>query len=98
MELETVNNDITSENDVLTLCSIPESININEIKEKISKYMESRIDYYRRKNRPPFIEDEFGEYFTAISSDGFEIGGGHCGMDVRTKNNEGIDVTWIYIL
>jgi hypothetical protein len=49
MELETVNNDITSENDVLTLCSIPESININEIKEKISKYMESRIDYYRCK-------------------------------------------------
>jgi hypothetical protein len=95
MELETFNNDITSENDVLTLCSIPESININEIKEKISKYMESRIDYYRCKNRPPFIEDEFGEYFTAISSDGFEIGGGHCGMDIRTKNNEGIDVTCI---
>jgi hypothetical protein len=95
MELETVNNDITSENYVLTLCSIPESIKVDEIKEKISKYMESRIEYYCCKNRPPFIEDEFGEYFTAISSDGFEIGGGNCGMDVITKNNEGIDVTCI---
>lgn len=100
MEQETVSynivdENIINENNVLTLCSIPESIRVNEIKEKISNYMESRIEYYRCKNRPPFVEDEFGEYFTAISSDGREIGGGNCGMDVITKNDEGIDVTCI---
>jgi hypothetical protein len=101
MEEEVIGNDtdmnmnIIYENNVLTLCSIPESIDIDKIKEKLSNYMESRIEYYRCKNRPPFIEDEFGEYFTAMSSDGCEIGGGNCGMDVITKNNEGIDVTCI---
>lgn len=82
-------------NNVLTLCAIPESININIIKEKISNYMESRIEYYQYKNRPPYVEDEFSEYFTAISSNGCEIGGGNSGMDVRTEQNEGIDVTCI---
>jgi len=97
MERENISNNVDAldENNVLTLCPIPESINIDKIKENISNYMESRLEYYRCKNRPPFVEDEFGEYFTAISCDGYEIGAGNCGMDVITKNNEGIDVTCI---
>lgn len=90
-----INENIIDENNVLTLCPIPEFINVNKIKEKIFEYIEFRIEFYRSKNRPLFVEDEFGEYFIAISSDGCEIGGGNCGMDVITKNNEGIDATCI---
>lgn len=85
-----------SEHDnVLTLCPPPESINIDTLKESISNYMGPRIEYYKDKKRAPFIEDELSEYFVAKASDGKEIGGGHCAMDVRTKENEGIDVTCI---
>jgi hypothetical protein len=76
---------------VLTLCPIPKSINIDKIKEDTSNYMVSRINYYKHKGRSPYLEDEFSEYFTANASDGSEIGNGHCGMDVKTKHNEGID-------
>ena len=89
--MEQTFNSNNNENNVLTLCPIPESINISEIEENIRNYMEPRIAYYRDKNRSPYVEDEFSEYFTAKSSGGCEIGGGHCGMDVRTRNNEGID-------
>lgn len=78
-------------NNVLTLCPIPESINIDEIKEKFTNYMDPRKEYYKDKHRAPYVEDEFSEYFTARASGGCEIGGGHCAMDVKTKNNEGID-------
>jgi hypothetical protein len=76
---------------VLTLCPIPESINIDKIKEKMFNYMDSRAEFYKYLNRTPYVEDEFSEYLTAISSDGSVIGGGHCAMDVETKNSEGID-------
>lgn len=79
-------------NEVLEHCKIPDSINIEEIKSNISKYMASRAEYYRKKNRAPFIEDEFSEYYVAGASKGIEIGGGNCSMDVITQNNEGIDV------
>ena len=80
---------ITSE--VLELCSLPESFNINQMKEHINNYMASRVQYYREKKRAPFIEDEFSEYYTAKTTNGIEIGGGSCAMDVQTKDNEGID-------
>lgn len=76
---------------VLSLCNIPESLNIEEMKVKIKAYMASREQYYREKNRAPFVEDEFAEYFTAKTTGGTEIGSGSCGMDVKTKNGEGID-------
>ena len=38
---------ITSE--VLELCSLPESFNINQMKEHINNYMASRVQYYREK-------------------------------------------------
>lgn len=89
--LEPLLNKLHIDNNVLTLCPIPESIDIDKIKEEISNYMEPRKKYYQYKNRSPYVEDEFSEYFTAISSGGYEIGAGHCGMDIVTKNNEGID-------
>ena len=76
---------------VLTLSPIPKSINIDQIKKDVEDYMKHRREYYIRKNRCPFIEDEFSEDFTAKASGGCEIGAGHCGMDVKTKNDEGID-------
>lgn len=76
---------------VLTLCPLPESLNIDMIKEDITKYMIPREEYYKYKNRSPYVEDEFSEYFTARASGGYEIGSGHCGMDVKTKYDEGID-------
>jgi hypothetical protein len=77
--------------EVLELCKIPESLDIQLMIENIAKYMDSRAQYYREKKRSPFVEDEFSEYFTAKSTGGSEIGGGSCAMDVQTKNNEGID-------
>jgi len=78
-------------NNVLNLCPIPKSIDINLIQQKVSDYILPRIEYYKIKDKSPFIEDEFSEYFTALASDGIEIGGGHCGMDVKTNINEGVD-------
>ena len=88
---EIVCDDESAESNVLTLCPFPESINIEAIKEMVNVYMGPRVEYYKNKNRAPYIEDEFSEYFTAIASGGEEIGGGHCGTDVKTKDNEGID-------
>jgi hypothetical protein len=86
-----VDKNLKEETNVLTLCPIPGSINIDKIKEEITNYMAPRKPFYESTKRSPYIEDEFSEYFTAMSSGGYEIGRGHCGMDVKTKNNEGID-------
>jgi hypothetical protein len=85
------NNVESKSSSVLSLCPFPESFNKDIMIEDIKKYMKPRKEYYKYKNRAPYIEDEFSEYFTARASGGCEIGGGHCGMDVKTKNNEGID-------
>jgi hypothetical protein len=77
--------------EVLTLCRLPDSIDIAKMKENVSGYMESRKAYYKKKNRAPFIEDEFSEFYTADVTSGEEIGGGSCGMDVKTSMHEGID-------
>jgi hypothetical protein len=76
---------------VLELCKIPDSLNIEQMKELIKGYMEPRTEFYRSTHRPCLYEDEFSEYHTAISTGGITIGGGSCGMDVKTRMNEGID-------
>jgi hypothetical protein len=76
---------------VLEPCKIPNSLNIEQMKDLIKKYMEPRTEYYRSKQRAPYVEDEFSEYYTAITTKGIEIGGGSCGMDVKTGLGEGID-------
>jgi len=80
---------------VLELCKLPDSINVSQITELLNDYMKSRVSFYRETNRPPFIEDDFSEYFTAKSSNGCLIGGGNCAMDVKTSFNEGIDVACV---
>jgi hypothetical protein len=76
---------------VLTPCELPKSVDIDLLTKDVGEYMSSRVAYYRKKNRSPFIEDEFSEYFTAKATKGTEIGGGSCAMDVKTGNSEGID-------
>lgn len=90
-DLEIINN-LSINNDVLILSPMPKSINIDKIKEHITNYMEPRIKFYQDKNRSPYIEDEFSEYFTALASNGYQISSGNCAMDIITSNNEGIDV------
>jgi hypothetical protein len=91
-EVKNNKNTLMKINNVLTLCKIPESINIIQIKEQINEYMKSRIEFYKTTQRSLFIEDEFSEYFIAVATNGIVIGKGHCGMDVKTYKNEGIDV------
>ena len=80
---------------VLELCPIPESVNIDQMKEHINKYMPSRLPMYRATKRILYVEDEFSEYWVSECTNGNMIGGGSCAMDVTTQNNEGIDATCI---
>jgi hypothetical protein len=83
--------------DVLEMCKMPPSVDIQQMENFIQSYMQPRVLYYKEKKRPPFIEDEFSEYFTAKCSGGTEIGGGSCAMDVKTKDNEGIDAMCVIL-
>lgn len=85
--------EISDDNYVLSLCPIPETVNKEKLKEYVSKDIESRIEYYEDTKKNLTIEDHFSEWCLAKSTDGVQIGGGHCAMDVKTKNNEGIDAT-----
>ena len=76
---------------VLEICKIPNSLNVEQMKELIKEYMEGRKKFYQSTNRPCMYEDEFSEYHTAICTRGKTIGGGSCGMDVKTGMSEGID-------
>ena len=80
-DLEIINN-LSINNDVLILSPMPKSINIDKIKEHITNYMEPRIKFYQDKNRSPYIEDEFSEYFTALASNGYQISSGNCAMKI----------------
>jgi hypothetical protein len=77
---------------VLEICPIPESIDINYIKDNVKEYMKCRKTFYIETGRNPYIEDEFSEYWIEKASKGKQIGKGNCGMDVKTNKNEGIDV------
>ena len=83
-------NEYKNTSNVLTLCPIPEFIDIETVKAYIENYMRPRLPFYNDTERPLYIEDEFSEYFTAKASNGKVIGGGHCAMDVKSENN-GID-------
>ncbi len=81
----------TQKKEVLTLCSLPTSLNVGKMKELMEGYMNPRKQFYLDTNRAIFVEDEFSEYFTAKATNGKMIGSGHCAMDVKTSVNEGID-------
>lgn len=77
--------------EVLELCKIPDSLNIEQIKEHISKYLAPLLPFYSEEKCGLKIHSTYSEYYTAKSTDGIKIGAGNCAMDVITKNNEGID-------
>ena len=80
---------------VLELCDIPSSIDLEKLKENVKSYMEPRLKYYKEHNSKLCIEYNFSEYFVADASNGNEIGKGNCKMDVKTNKDEGIDVTCV---
>jgi hypothetical protein len=53
--------------------------------------MTPRIQFYSETSKNLYIEDEFSEYFLAKVTNGIQIGGGHCPMDVKVQNGNGID-------
>ena len=76
---------------VLELCPTPSYVNITLLKELISTYMAPRIGFYNVTNKNLYVEDEFSEYFLAKATNGIQIGNGHCPMDVKVPNGDGID-------
>jgi hypothetical protein len=90
-EVEEKKEHVEEMRNVLEICKIPNSLNIEQMKELIKEYMEGRKKFYQSTNRPCMYEDEFSEYHTAICTHGKTIGGGSCGMDVKTGMSEGID-------
>lgn len=83
---------ITSKmSNVIEICETPEYIDMTLLKSLVSAYLAPRIPFYTETGGNMFIEDEFSEYFMAKASNGLQIGKGHCPMDVKTSNGDGID-------
>lgn len=78
--------------EVLTHCKLPDSIDVNVIKSRIFNYITAQEEYYRDTKSPLIIESGISEWITSNASKGTMIGGGSCAMDVKTQENEGIDV------
>jgi hypothetical protein len=76
---------------VLVPVPIPSSINIDNIREYLTKYIEPRKEFYNETNRPMYIEDEFSEWWVAKASNGQLISKGREATDVITSQNEGVD-------
>jgi hypothetical protein len=90
-EMDEKKKEVEEMRNVLEICKIPDSLNIEQMKKLIKGYMEPRKEYYQSDKRPCMYEDDFSEYHTALCTGGIRIGGGSCGMDVKTGMNEGID-------
>jgi hypothetical protein len=76
---------------VIEICKTPEYIDQTLLKSLVSAYLAPRIPFYTETGGNMFIEDEFSEYFVAKVSGGVQIGKGHCPMDVKASNGDGID-------
>lgn len=76
---------------VIEICKTPDYIDMTLLKSLVSAYLAPRIPFYTETGGNMFIEDEFSEYFVAKASNGVQIGKGHCPMDVKTSNDDGID-------
>ena len=75
-----------SNNYVIDECDIHDFMNeeqIDTLKQYVSLYISSRIDYYKDNNSNLRIESEFGEYWIAKSTQGSIIGSGNTPMDVK---------------
>ena len=76
---------------VIEICKTPDYIDQPLLKSLVSAYLAPRIPFYTETDSNIFIEDEFSEYFVAKVTKGIQIGKGHCPMDVKTSNGDGID-------
>jgi len=76
---------------VLSVCEIPNYVNVEQLKKFVTDYLAPRISFYQETKKKMVVESAFSEYFIAKSTEGVEIGGGHCPMDVRTFTGDGID-------
>jgi hypothetical protein len=82
-----------NKNQVLTICKIPDSIDLDELKKLVNGYLEPRMEVYKEIGSDLLYESKFSEYHVSKASKGTRIGLGNLKMDVVTKDNEGIDVT-----
>jgi hypothetical protein len=82
---------VSSPINVLELTPMPASIDISQLRERVTKYMDTRKEFYAETKRSLFIEEEFSEYWIAKTSNGKEVGKGNVGTDVQTGANEGVD-------
>lgn len=76
---------------VIQICKTPAYLDLTILKDLVSAYLAPRIPFYTETGRKLYIEDEFSEYFLAKATAGVQIGGGHCPMDVKASNGDGID-------
>lgn len=82
------------ESNVLTICEIPSSIDLEKLKSYVKKYMEPRLEFHddNPNDGGLSLEAKYSEWWTARASSGKRVGMGSGGTDVKTSNNEGIDV------
>ena len=77
---------------VLEIAPMPVGLDINMVRHLLGVYLTPRLPFYRASKRSLYVEDEFSEWFIEQASRGKQVGKGHFAMDVRTENNDGVDV------
>jgi hypothetical protein len=77
---------------VLEIAPMPTGLDINMVRDLLRVYLTPRLPFYRASERSLYVEDEFSEWFIEQASRGKQVGKGHFAMDVRTENNDGVDV------
>ena len=77
---------------VLEIAPMPTGLDINMVRHLLGVYLTPRLPFYRASKRSLYVEDEFSEWFIEQASRGKQVGKGHFAMDVRTENNDGVDV------
>ena len=77
---------------VLEIAPMPTGLNIDMVRHLLAVYLTPRLPFYRASKRSLYVEDEFSEWFIEQASGGKQVGKGHFAMDVRTANNDGVDV------
>jgi len=92
LEISVRKNMVESKPYVLEIAPLPEGIDIPMMKKMIDEYLKPRLQFYKEANRSLFVEDEFSEWFIEKVTNGKQIGKGSVAMDVKTGNNDGVDV------
>ena len=66
------------ESNVLTICEIPSSIDLEKLKSDVKKYMEPRLEFHddNPNDGGLSLEAKYSEWWTARSSSGKRVGMG----------------------